>query len=174
MGDNVYGRLALGMLNGLNGSSGVTINQGLVDELNKNSAFNGNLILLSDANGTPTIANSLTGEEWNQDQINNILGQNKGLFSNMNAQDWFGLGSNALSALTGLGSYLNGRKALKLAQDQFNMQRNAYLDNRNTQANLLNQSLQDRLNTRYLQNTGSTNGANEEYERRKLSMLNSI
>jgi len=54
------------------------------------------------------------------------------------------------------------------------MQRNAYLDNRNTQANLINQSLQDRLNTRYLQNTGSTNGANEEYERRKLSMLNSI
>lgn len=91
-----------------------------------------------------------------------------------NLQGWFGLGSNALSAFTGLANYFNGRKALKLAQDQFNMQRNAYLDNRNTQANLINQSLQDRLNTRYLQNTGSTNGANEEYERRKLSMLNSI
>lgn len=91
-----------------------------------------------------------------------------------NLQGWFGLGSNALSALTGLATYFNGRKALKLAQDQFNMQRNAYLDNRNTQANLINQSIKDRLNTRYLQNTGSTNGANEEYERRKLSMLNSI
>ena len=92
----------------------------------------------------------------------------------MNAQDWLSLGSNALSALTGLGSYFNGRKALGLAHDQFNMQRNAYLDNRNTQANLINQSLQDRLNTRYLQNTGSTEGAGAEYERRKLSMLNSI
>ena len=109
-----------------------------------------------------------TGEVWDQNQVNQMFG------SGMNAQDMLSLGSNALSALTGLGSYLNGRKALKLAQDQFNMQRNAYLDNRNTQANLINQSLQDRLNTRYLQNTGSTNGANEEYERRKLSMLNSI
>lgn len=119
-----------------------------------------------------------TGEVWDQNEVNqmfqNLQNQETGLFSNMTGQDWFNMGSNALSALTGLGSYLNGRKALKLAKDQFNMQRNAYLDNRNTQANLINQSLQDRLNTRYLQNTGSTNGAGAEYERRKLSMLNSI
>ena len=110
-----------------------------------------------------------TDQIWTQDQINAAMQS-----SSMNPQDYLNLGSNIVNIATGIGSYLNGRKALKLAKDQFNMQRNAYLDNRNTQANLINQSLQDRLNTRYLQNTGSTNGANEEYERRKLSMLNSI
>lgn len=118
-----------------------------------------NMSLDGTSAGTNTTTTSTTGDKS---------------FLPENLQGWFGLGSNALSALTGLANYFNGRKALKLAQDQFNMQRNAYLDNRNTQANLINQSLQDRLNTRYLQNTGSTNGANEEYERRKLSMLNSI
>lgn len=121
------------------------------------------------------MSNLVSGPATNQNGytvagLNNINEQN----TSLGMQDWFKTSGNILSALTGLGSYLNGRKALKLAKDQFNMQRNTYLDNRNTQANLINQSLQDRLNTRYLQNTGSTNGANEEYERRKLSMLNSI
>ena len=121
------------------------------------------------------MSNLISGPATNQNGytvagLNNINEQN----TSLGMQDWFKTSGNILSALTGLGSYFNGRKALKLAKDQFNMQRNAYLDNRNTQANLINQSLQDKLNTRYLQNTGSTNGANEEYERRKLSMLNSI
>jgi hypothetical protein len=94
--------------------------------------------------------------------------------------DWLSKGDNlkGLGELTqgisGVLSYLNGRKGLALARDQLDTAKNQWLAGYNNEVQLQNNKTRDILGPRLMQNTGSKDNLEQEYNLRRLNTLNSI
>lgn len=86
-----------------------------------------------------------------------------------------GLGFNmptaglAIGGLQALGSFLQGNKALSLAQDQFKFQKNLANANLNNSIKSYNNTLEDRLNARGVMEGRDAASVADEINRKRLS-----
>lgn len=76
--------------------------------------------------------------------------------------NWLGAGQLALSAFSGIGSYINGKNYLKLAKDQLAQQQNQFNETYNNQLKEYNTALADRLRARAAFETGDSTAYNDE------------
>lgn len=77
-------------------------------------------------------------------------------------QGYLGIGNLVLSGLAGIGSYFNGRSALKLAKQQLNQQRDQFNETFNYNLKAKNQADADRLRARAQQETGNQHSYDDE------------
>lgn len=109
------------------------------------------------------------GSKYYETMANN---QKLALENQQSATTWnnwtnaFGLG---LSALSGLGSYLNGKKYLALAKENMQNQMDVWNETYNNQLKQYNTALADRLRARAAFETGDSTAYNEEITNNSMS-----
>lgn len=131
-----------------------------------NTAYAQALTQMSDAfSGVP-------GSTYLQQKYANYVNKQNGLNGNTSQTPWsdylgaFGLG---LSALSGIGNYLNGKKYLALARENMQNQMNIWNETYNNQLKQYNTALADRLRARAAFETGDSTAYNEEITNNSMS-----
>lgn len=123
------------------------------------------------ATGTNSFASWMQSSQSNPDSENNVASNvyDQGFLGSNAMKNVLGAVGLGLGALSGIGSYLNGKKYMSMLKDQMAQQNAQFNETYNNKLKEYNTSLADRLRARAAFETGNSSAYNDEITNNSLS-----
>ena len=172
------GSYLLNNSNGITGSSGYGLGNAI--NLSTPNMVNALSLPASGLTNTTFTTGSNSYSSFMKNLANKLSNKASELGSNVNPYNQGFLGSNAmgnvlgavglgLGALSGIGSYLNGKKYMSMLKDQMAQQNAQFNETYNNKLKEYNTSLADRLRARAAFETGNSSAYNDEITNNSLA-----